>query len=135
MPITEPEWNSIRSLIENVSADVSGARGFFTTGKVIKRDEGKKIVWLEEFGDQPIPLVAFTYNVKYYDETPGGTTVPSTGSPSPHTTRTKTVKAEIQVPKVGETVLVARELGTRRLPRCLGVILAKPGDWLVAEVE
>lgn len=135
MPITEPEWNSIRALVESVSADVSGARNFFTTGKVLKRDENKKLIWLEEFGDQPIPLVAFDYEVKYYDETPNGTTVPSTGASSPFKTKTKTVKAKVLVPKVGETVLVARELGTRRLPRCLGVILAKPGDWLVAEVE
>lgn len=122
-------------MIETVAADISGARNFFTTGKVIKRNVAKKLVWLEDFGDQPIPLVAFSYQVKYYDETPNNTNVPTVGSASPFTTRTKTVTAEVQVPKIGDTVLVARELGTRRLPRCLGVILAKPGDWLVAEVE
>lgn len=117
----------------DIAAEISGSRGFFTTGKVIKRDVSKRLVWLEEFGDQPVPIVAFDYDVKYYDETPNGTTVPASGSASPFKTKTKTVVTRVRVPNVGDTVLVARELGTRRLPRCLGVIQGK--DWLVAETE
>jgi hypothetical protein len=40
-------------------------------------------------------------------------------------------KATVRVPKVGDTVLVARELGTRRLPRCLGILQGK--NWISAE--
>lgn len=121
MPILEAEWTSIRSMIERVVADIAGRRdSYFITGKVIKRDEGKRLVWLKEFGDQPIPIVSFDYTVKYYDDTTTGTKV-------------KTAKAKVDVPKIGATVLVARELGSRRLPRCLGIIQGI--DWLVAEVE
>jgi len=133
MPISEGEWNSIRNLVERVAADVSGNRNFFTTGKVIKRDEDKMLVWIEEFGDQPIPLVFFDYEVKYYDETPNGTTVPSAGSSSPFQTNSKKAKVKVIVPKIGDTVLVARELGSRRLPRCLGKLQGK--GWIVAESE
>lgn len=133
MAITEPEWQSIRALIEVVSAEVSGNRNFFTTGKVIKRDTEQKLVWIEDFGDQPIPLVAFDFEINYYDETPQGTTAVAAGNAQPYAVTKKKVMAKVQVPKIGETVLVARELGSRRLPRCLGVIMGK--GWIVPESE
>lgn len=134
MPITEGEWASIRSLVDVAVGETVGNRGsYFTTGKVIKRDEAKRLVWLEDFGDQAIPLVGFKYEIKYYDETPNGTVGVAVGAAQPFRTRTKTIVVTPQVPKVGEIVVVAREMGTRRLPRCLGVILGK--DWVTAESE
>lgn len=133
MPISEPEWTSIRTMIEAVASDISGTRNFFTTGKVIKRDVENMLVWLEEFGDQPIPLVLFDYEVKYYDETPNGTTAVAAGTDQPFNVKTRKVTATVLVPKIGDTVLVARELGSRRIPRCLGVIRGK--GWIVPETE
>jgi hypothetical protein len=122
MALSDLDFVSIRSLVERVVSEISGRRdSFFVTGKVIKRDEAKKLVWLKEFGDQPIPVVGFDYIVKYYDEGADGVT------------RVKKSIVQVQVPMIGATVFVARELGSRRLPRCLGVIQGK--DWLVAEVE
>jgi len=134
MPISEPEWTSIHTLIEQVAPAVSGRLdSYFFTGKVIKRDEKNKCVYLKEFGDQPIPLVYFDFEVKYYDETPKGTTSVAAGNSQPHKTRTKTVNVTVKVPKVGQSVLVVRELGTRRLPRCLGVIQGK--NWISKEPD
>lgn len=134
MAILETEWASIRSMIERVVSEISGRRdSFFITGIVIKRDETKMLVWLKEFGDQPIPIVSFDYTVKIHDGTPEGTVGVAVGAAQPFKTQVKTVKVKVSVPKIGESVLVARELGSRRLPRCLGVIQGK--DWLVAEVE
>lgn len=113
MPITEGEWVSIRTMIESL-ANKKGE--YFTTGKVLKRDEGNKLVWTAEFGDQPIPLVAFDYCVNYYD-------TDNTGIVSK-----KTATIEVQVPKIGEIVIIAKELGVNRLPRCLGVL--KGRNWI-----
>jgi hypothetical protein len=134
MPISEPEWASIRNMVETVVGDMAGNRAsHFTTGKVIKRDETKKLVWLEEFGDQPIPIIGFDYEVKYYYASSAGLSTPATGGGLPSKTITKTVKVKVKVPKVGDTVVVAREFGSRRIPRCLGVIQGK--GWIVAESE
>jgi hypothetical protein len=122
MPISEPEWASITNLIEKVSAQVAGKRqDYFVTGPVVKVDPVSKIVWMAEFGDQPIPVVAFDYDVTYYDETASGTVV------------AKSVKATVAMPKVGDTIVVARELGTRRLPRLLGILQGQ--NWFVAEED
>lgn len=134
MPISEPEWVSIRSMIEEVAADLSGNRAsYFSTGKVIKRDEENKLVWLEEFGDQPIPVVGFDYEVKYYYATSAGLSTPAAGAGLPSKTVTKTVQVKVKVPKVGDTVVVAREFGSRRIPRCIGVIQGK--NWIVPESD
>jgi hypothetical protein len=111
MPISEPEWASIRKMVETIAGQYSGRRdAHFSLGEVIKRDEDRKLVWLAEFGDQAIPLVYFDQEVKYYDEN--------------HLGVVKVRKAPIlmKVPQIGDTVLVAKEFGTRRLPRCLGVL-------------
>jgi hypothetical protein len=132
--ITEGEWRSIAVLIERIIKDQVGLKSSaFTSGKVIKVDKTNKCVFLKEFGDQPIPLVFFDYQVKYYDETPSGTTAVSSGSAQPFKTRTKTVKAEVTMPTVGQTVLVVREMGAQRLPRCIGVIQGK--KWLVSDPD
>jgi hypothetical protein len=120
--ITDPEWLSIRNLISKVAAEISGKRqDYFVTGTVIKVDVTNKLVYLAEFGDQPIPIVAFDHTVNYYDTN-------STGVVTKKTATTKVV-----MPNVGDTVLVARELGTRRLPRALGILQGT--NWTVAEEQ
>jgi hypothetical protein len=122
MPITDPDWASINNLIEKVAARVSGKRqDYFITGQVIKVDAPNKLIYMAEFGDQPIPIVAFDYTVNYYDQLSDGTM-----------TR-RTVTATVKMPKVGDTVVVARELGTRRLPRVLGILQGQ--NWIVPEDE
>jgi hypothetical protein len=79
-------------------------------GKVVKRDESRKLVWLSEFGDQPIPLVGFNGTAKVYIQ---GVV--------------KLLKIKHEVPKVGQTVVVLRQLGSRRLPKCVGVVLTPGG--------
>jgi hypothetical protein len=121
MPLTEPEWNSIAQFTEKIVKQVIGTRGdFFVTGKVIKVDTQNRCVYLAEFGDQAVPVVGFNYTASYYVQESGSMTK-------------KTATAEIQMPKVGQSVLVAREMGTSRLPRALGVIQGK--NWIVSEEE
>jgi hypothetical protein len=121
-------------MIERVTGEFAGRRDlYFVTGTVIKRDVPNKCVYLREFGDQAVPVVGFNYTVKYYDETPNGTTAVTAGNSQPYKTRVKTVTVDVEIPKVGQTVLVAREMGTRRLPRCLGVLQGK--NWIEAEAE
>lgn len=116
--LSSEDFKSIRALIESML----GKRGeYFITGKVIKRDAVKKLIWLAEFGDQPIPLVAVDYEVKYYDTDNLGKVAIKKAVVSP------------LVPKEGQTVLVARELGTRRLPRLIGVIQGT--GWISTEED
>lgn len=113
MPLHEGDFRSIRALVERML----GQKGeYFTTGTVIKRDELRNVVWLEEFGDQAIPLVAYDYEVKYYD---------ASGA--------KLAKVRPLLPKVGQTVVVARELGSRRLPRLIGIL--RGTDWISTEED
>lgn len=96
-----------------IEAATGGYTRYFITGKVIKRDAAKKLVWLAEFGPQAIPVVGFDYDVKYYDTDQRG-----------DVTR-KQAKVNVVTPAIGATVLVARELGVSRMPRCLGVFQGK----------
>jgi hypothetical protein len=112
MPLTQSDWREIQKEITRLVAQVGEP---FVQGKVVKNDSVKKLVWLKEFGDQPIPLISFDYQVKYYYQNPAGNMVP-------RTTKAHSKEAEILVPRIGETVLVARHMGSRRLPKCLGVV-------------
>ncbi len=107
MAVSEPEWASIGNLVRKI---VRQRGEYFVTGKVIDRDIDRKVIFMAEFGDQPIPIIAFRQKIRYFDTQVGGSL------------KAKEVIAEAVVPEIGETVLVARELGTRRLPRCLGVV-------------
>lgn len=134
MPISEPEWLSIATMVEKIIRRVVGTKAdYFVTGKVLQADKKNKCIFMEEFGDQPIPIVAFDYEVKYYDETPKGTAYGESGSDASYKTAVKTAKVTPVMPKRGDIVLVAREMGTRRMPRCLGVIQGK--NWIVPETE
>jgi hypothetical protein len=118
--ISEQEWNSVRTFCERISAQVSGRRSeFFETGTVAKRDEVNKLIWLKGFSNDPIPVVAFDYEVKYYDTDKNGHV---------HVRKAKVTPV---VPKVGQTVLVAYEMGVSRLPRCLGVVQGK--NWITSD--
>lgn len=122
MPITDPEWASISSLIEKLAGRISGKRqDWFVTGKVIKVDAPNRLVYLAEFGDQAIPIVAFDYTMDYYD-------TDGTGA-----VQKKTATVTVKMPKVGDTVVVARELATRRLPRAIGILQGK--NWITPEEE
>jgi hypothetical protein len=107
MPLKEDDFASIRTMITKAIGEIGQ---MLITGKVIKRDVPRKLVWIKEIGDQPIPCVAFRSTVRYYDEDKFGVI------------HAKETVAEIVVPRIGDIVLIALERGTRRLPRCLGVI-------------
>lgn len=121
-------------MVEKIVKRIAGTKAdYFITGKVVKVDKKNKCIFMKEFGDQPIPIVGFDYEVKYYDETPRGTNGVAVGAAQPFKTKVKTAKVTVVMPKVGSTVVVAREMGTRRMPRCLGVIQGK--KWIIPEAE
>lgn len=107
MPLDDSDWNAIYEAISRAIPQHE-----IVYGRVVKRDEHKKLIWLKEFGDQPIPLVGFNGKVTVYDETAT-------------TTRRKVVKLEHEVPQKGDLVVVLRQMGTRRLGKCVGVVLSK----------
>lgn len=118
--ITEAEFQSIRAMIESMVPQLTGTRrDYFVTGTVKKVNKTKKLVWLSEFSAQAIPVVGYDYDVTYYD-------TDSTG-----VVRKKVTKATVRMPRVGQVVLVARELGVSSLPRCLGVLQGR--GWIAEE--
>jgi hypothetical protein len=62
--ISEAEWDSIFSEIEK-RASKHGETLVMST--VIKSDPLNGNIWIPELGDQPIPIISFNYNIKYYD--------------------------------------------------------------------
>src|SRR5215510_1907218 len=85
MPITEGEWQSISALIERVVSQTgSGGTASVLTTSVVKVDEAKKVIYVPEFGDQPIPLVDFEGEGRIYDaDIPIGAVVQSSGATVP----------------------------------------------------
>jgi len=79
----------------------------------------------------PTGAVQFSVGSNAYVQLSGITF--DSGVPMPTKVIRKSVTAGVVMPKVGESVLVAREMGTRRLPRAIGVIQGK--NWIVAEEE
>ena len=59
------------------------------------------------------------HEIRYYDTDGNGNVI------------VRNAKAVTLVPKVGQTVLVAYEMGISRLPRCLGVIQST--NWITSE--
>lgn len=113
--IEDADWTAIQ---EFVNRRVSQVGEPFIQGKVVKVDALRKVVFLKEFGDTPIPIVGFDHQVKYsFKESSGATTIKKTKAYSN--------EVEILVPRVGDLVLIAQMFGTRRLPKCLGVIKSK----------
>jgi hypothetical protein len=132
MPIPHGDWRAIQDM---VSGMIEGQGEYFVQDIVVKSDQDNKIIWTKEFGDQAIPLFTFDYQVKYYDSdatsasTTGGIDGPWTTTISkqrkPYKTRPYTKEVEVLVPRIGDVVLIARHLGARRLPKCLGVLKSK----------
>jgi hypothetical protein len=110
--LTASDWREIQTFVTRLLAQQGEA---FVQGVVVKNDPVQKLVWLKEFGDQPIPLISFDFQVKYYYENAAGQTQTRKTVPNSR-------EVEILTPRVGETVLVAKHMGSRRLPKCLGVI-------------
>lgn len=117
MAISEGEWRSIRALVERMN---SSRAEEFITGTVIKSDKNNRNVYLKEFGTQPIPVIANQFEVTYYDTVWNG---------SKNVVTKKTAKITLVVPPKGAPVVVAREMGTHRLPRCLGIMMGK--NWVI----
>jgi len=119
--ISEREWSAIAGMVTKMVKKIAGERGNLITSTVIKRDSGNRLVWIKELGDQGIPVVGFDYNVKYYDTDNNGNVNVKNIVVHPHT------------PDVGDHVLVALELGSQSLPRCVGVI--QGNNWIIPEDE
>ncbi len=115
MPLSFNDWAEIHNVIRKTVADTGEP---FVQGKVIRNDLINKLVYLKEFGDTPIPLVAHHYQVKYLSRDSSGRIIILK-------TVAYSADVEVLVPKVGDIVLVAQHLGTRSLPKCLGVIMSR----------
>jgi hypothetical protein len=63
MPITEEDFASIKTMIDSAVGEIGQT---FITGQVIKRDAQRKLIWIKELGDQPIPVVDFNRMVDVY---------------------------------------------------------------------
>jgi hypothetical protein len=119
MAIEDAEWASITEHVIKVVQQVAGRAGdHLFVDRVVKNDTTQNLVWVKELGDTPIPLFTFDYDVTYYDESPRDTGLSFGG----YRVYTKKAKSRVRCPKIGEIVLVAREMGMNRLPRCLGVL-------------
>lgn len=112
MPLTDRDYDAI---FEEIRRGIPPHE--VTYGVVVKRDTSKRLVWLKEYGDQPIPIVGLRQEVTYYDTTPTGV-------------KKKIALVEPVVPKVGELVVVLRQMGSRRLPKCLGPVLSRAGSYV-----
>jgi hypothetical protein len=116
MAITDTDWQKIYRAIEKAIPPSAVVQG-----KVVRADAQRNLIWLKEFGDQPIPLFAFDFDVTYYDTQFSGVT-PAAGQPIPSQLVKKKAKTKIVCPKVGDIVLVIKQHGSRRLPKCVGVL-------------
>lgn len=138
MPLLKQEWSEILTTINRQIAKIGKS---FTQDEVVKSDKLKMLVWTKEYGDTPIPIVAFQYEVKVWDTQPAGlewevVTGESSTVAIVKTQKLPTIyKVTPVVPKPGEQVLIARLLGSRRLLRCLGVIQADPKDYKIQVTE
>jgi hypothetical protein len=106
-------WNRIGTMI-----DRTRARPEIRFGKVVRRDERRRLVWLEDYGDLAIPLVAFHFGFSYYD-------TDETGQPqlrSDPSGDNTSYQTKLLVPKVGERVVILDSGGAKRFPFCVGVI-------------
>ncbi len=115
MALTHGDWNEIHNAIRKGVADTGEA---FVQGVVIKSDAINKVIYLKEFGDTPIPIVAHHYQVKYLARDDSGRKIILK-------TLAYSADVEVLVPRIGDIVLVAQHLGTRALPKCLGVIMSR----------
>lgn len=121
--LNNADWREIEDFVSRLLAQ-SGQS--FIQGRVIKSDQARKLVWLKELGDQAIPVISFDFQVKYHYNEPYGDTT-AVGAPVNSRVVVKKTTAysrevEVLAPQPGEIVLVALQLGSHRLPKCIGVV-------------
>lgn len=61
--LTENDFASIKTMIDSAVGEIGQT---LITSQVLKRDEARKLVWISELGDQPIPVVDFNRMVDVY---------------------------------------------------------------------
>jgi hypothetical protein len=121
--ITEGEWESIAALVKRIFSTRAES---FVTGRVTRVDGINNNVYMSEFGQQPIPMVAQDLEITYYDTVWNPAT-------SKNVAQKKTAKVKVVMPKKGDTVVCVRELGTHRIPRCLGKLIGK--KWIMTGLD
>jgi len=128
MAFTHDEWREVQNMVNRV---VEGQGEYFVQDIVVKSDPIRKVIWTKEFGDQAIPLFTFDYQVKTYDSEVTGVSGSSPGpynvdkKKTPRKTKAYSKEVEVLTPRKGQVVLIARHMGARRLPKCLGVLKSK----------
>ena len=112
-------WNGIAREINRAQAP----REIYF-GRVQKRDELRRVIWLEEYGNLAIPLVAFAFGFSYYDTDETGQV-----NKKEDTSGTNTAyQTRLLVPRVGQTAVILDPGGQHRFPLCVGVIQSN-GYW------
>lgn len=90
--------------------------------EVSRADPARNLVWVKDFGDTSIPLVAFDSSFAYYDTIQTGEVV-RRDDPTNENYQTKTV-----CPKKGDLVVILDPWGAKRFPICVGLLHAS-GAW------
>lgn len=118
MPLDDRDWQAIYEAINRMSAPTE-----FVFGIVNRRDTKHKLVWIEEFGDTPIPLVGFGANISVYDTTPTGNIV-DVDMDIDTENLPRVFQSDPIVPLIGDVVCVIRQFGRNRVPHCIGKALS-----------
>lgn len=106
-------WNGIADAI-----DESRANREIVFGKVVKRDEANKLIWLQEYGGLAIPLAALTFGFAYYDTDQNGAVTKK----EDRTGTNDSFHTKIIVPRIGQMAVILDPGGQHRFPICVGVI-------------
>jgi hypothetical protein len=123
-------WNALAGY---VNRSQSPREVYYAT--VTRNDLLKKLVWVSEFGDVAIPLVAHKEAFVYYDTVPVGNV--TSGQPvktkqerraDPKHTNANLL-TEVVCPAVGDLVVIMDPWGSKRFPICIGTIQSKAGFW------
>jgi hypothetical protein len=118
MPLSSEDFASIARFVElEVGRLIGRRRDSIITARVIKADVRKRLIWVKEIPDQPIPVVAHDHDVTYFDESPRGTSGGGT-----YITYTKQATSRVRCPNEGELAVITREMGSDGWPKCIGVV-------------
>lgn len=116
-------WNGIADL---VGRSRSPREVYYA--KVSRSDPENNLVWVKDFGEIAIPLVAHGHFMHYYDEHPTGANVVD-GTPVATQTTKRKGTVEIACPNKGDLVVILDPWGAKRFPICIGVIQSNKGFW------
>ena len=124
--ISHAEWDSVATVAEKAAKRAIAPIGTMGVGVVARVDEGRRMIWLDDYPD-PVPLFGFEFEVEYYDDSSEGMTVeapvpPATQGKIPGKILKKKAKVTLKMPKVNDYVYIYSE--NNRVPRCLGVLLS-----------